>query len=218
MTITAITCTYQRPAALALCRAYMARQTRQPDQWIILDGPEKMQEKVLTLCESGRIITDAVLFFEDDDLFRSDWIEWCVAQLAKGYDLVGEGNAVYYHVGHRWWSECRNVRHAALCQTAIKTTLLPVLANCIRSSDHPFFDTLIWRVNCNKFLAMPANPTQRRVIGIKGIKGEGGTTGYSGEHREAAPAGTHADPSLLRLWQWAGPDAANYSKFKESTS
>lgn len=213
MTITAITCTYQRPRAMELCRKYMARQTRQPDQWIILDGPDRMQKKVLDCIERGEIKGEVVVWFEDDDWVRADWLAWCHDQIAKGYECVGEGMAVYYNVSKRWWSECRNVRHAALCQTAVHRDLLEPVANVIKSYDWPFFDVRIWNVECNKHLFLPKTPAERRVVGIKGIKGDGGSHGYSGEHRDVLPQGTHADPSMLQLHKWVGRDALNYSQF-----
>lgn len=213
MTVTAITCTYRRPAAMELCLPMMARQTRKPEQWLVLDGPEPMRLKVLRAIEENRIEGEAIVFFEDDDHFRPDWIEWVVGRLEAGYDVAGEGNAAYYHVGHRWWSYCHNKRHAALCQTAITAEVLPFLANVIKSYDSPFFDTRLWEFGGNKTLALPKDASERRVIGIKGIKGEDGATGYSGEHRQALPEGVRADPSLLQLWRWLGDEAENYSKF-----
>lgn len=209
MKVTAITCTYQRPEAFALCEKYLKRQTRQPDQWLVLDGPEAMRQKVRDCIE--RIEGDIVVFVEDDDHYRPDWIESCVAKVEEGYDLVGEGLAVYYHVGHRWWSECRNVRHAALCQTAISRLMLEPLYNVIDCFDSPFFDTRLWQLECNKHLALPNSSKDRRVIGIKGMPGK---QGYSTEHGQIMPRGVNADPSLLKLWRWIGQDAEVYSPFK----
>lgn len=215
MKITALTCTYQRPDALELCHRYVARQTRPPDQHLILDGPEPMRIKVLNAIQGDEIEGDIIAFIEDDDLYRADWLEWLEMQFNKGYDMVGEGNAVYYHVGNRWWSECHNVRHAALCQTALTKDMLPVLANVIQAYDSPFFDVRIWQVDCSKRLMLPKTPGDRHVIGIKGILSAGRVPGYSGEHRDILPAGTNADPSLLQLWRWAGQDAAAYSRFRD---
>lgn len=210
MNVTAITCTYQRPAAMALCEVYLKRQTRVPWQWLVLDGPEPMPKKILRAIQTNQISGDVVAFVEDDDWFRDDWIEWGAGMIAKGYDLVGEGMAVYYNVRRRWWSECRNVRHAALCQTIVSRDMLESIANVIQCFDSPFFDTRIWPLECSKFLALPKSPAERRVVGIKGMPG---LTGYSSEHRQVA--GAKADPSLLQLWKWIGQDAANYTQFNK---
>lgn len=214
MKLTAITCTYQRPAAFALCQRMMKRQTRQPDQWLVLDGPESMQQKVLAAIEAGRIEGEAIAFVEDDDWYRPDWLEWGERELARGFDIVGEGNAVYYHVGRRWWSECHNIRHAALCQTVVHREMLEIIANIVKSTDCPFIDVRLWAVEAGRKLFLPRTPAERHVVGIKGIRGVGGAFGYSGEHQATMPKGVHIDPSLMQLWKWIASDAANYSGFK----
>lgn len=211
MKITAITCTFNRPEAMALCTKYVERQTRKPDQWLILDGPEPMPQKILSAIEGGRIEGDVIAFMEDDDFFRADWLEWVTGGIERGYEIIGEGHAVYYQVRHRWWSECRNVRHAALVQTAIHRDLLEETANVIRSYKSPFFDTRLWQLDANKFLALPETNKDRRVVGIKGMYG---AAGYSGEHAAVLPEGTHPDPSMIQLWRWIGPDANAYLNFK----
>lgn len=215
MKLTAITCTHERPAAFDLCRTYVLRQTRPADQWLVLDGPEPMQLKVLAAIEHGAIEGDAIVFAEDDDWFRADWFAWCEAQIEKGFELAGEGNIAYYNVRHRWWSECGNDKHAALCQTVLHRDLLPTLANVIKSFDSAFFDLRIWQVECSKRLFMPRRPEDRHLVGIKGITGTGGATGYSDEHRAVLPVETNPDPSLLQLWKWIGADAARYAGFYE---
>lgn len=210
MKLTAITATYNRPEAIAICRRYVERQTRPPDQWLVLDGPEPMPEKILAAIEGGRIEGEAVAFFEDDDWFRPDWLEWVEGAIKGGYEIVGEGNAVYYQVRNRWFSECKNVRHAALVQTAVHRDLLESVADVIRSYRSPFFDTRLWQLAANKFLALPKSPAERRVVGIKGMYG---SAGYSGEHNSFLPEGVSADPSALQLWRWIGADASNYLRF-----
>ena len=64
MKLTAVTATWQRPEAMALCRKYVERQSRQPDQWLILDGPERMGDKLLTAFASGAVEGDALVFVE----------------------------------------------------------------------------------------------------------------------------------------------------------
>jgi hypothetical protein len=210
--LTAVTATWQRPEAMALCRKYVERQSRQPDQWLILDGPGRMGDKLLTAFASGAVEGDALVFVEDDDYYFPGWFRWCERHLERGYDIVGQGNALYYNVRHRWWSNCANTRHASLCQTAISCRLLePACAcNIIKAYDNQFFDTRIWRLNVNKYLHL-AQDGERMAIGIKGMPG---TAGYSAEHKQELPPLAHADPSLLKLWQLIGAEAKNYAAFK----
>lgn len=209
MKITALTCTYQRPEAFELCKKWMARQTRQPDQWLILDGPEPMREKVVQAIEKNLIEGDAVVFWEDDDFYKATWIEWCEKYLSK-YEIVGQGLALYYHVGRRWWSCCGNTRHASLCQTAIQRSMLKPLAILIKAFDNQFFDTRLWRLERTRYLHLPTTEPERLVIGMKGLSG---TVGYSHEHKTVIPPKVNLDPALVKLWSLMAKDATNYSKF-----
>ena len=204
MKITALTCTFQRPQAFELCKMYVARQTRQPDQWLILDGPEPMTEKVLKAFRENLITGDAVIFAEDDDWFDPKWFAWCAERLEK-YDIVGQGFALYYNVAQRWWSDCWNRRHASLCQTAIRSEMFDRLCNVIEAFDNQWFDTRLWRLECRRFLDLPRE--NKLVIGIKGMPG---MRGYSREHRKAALHEVHPDPSMAKLWQLIGQDAEAY--------
>lgn len=210
MRITALTCTFERPEAFALCKKYLAQQTRQPDQWLVLDGPDPMIKKVLDAIEGNKIEGDAVVVIEDDDAYSPDWIRWCSANL-QTFDLVGEAMAFYYNVRQRWWSDCSNVRHASLCSTAFNRVMLESIVNIIRDYDCPWMDTLLWRVECRKFLHLPKT-RERRVIGIKGMPGK---SGYSGDHRKRHPVGSEDDPSMFKLWQMLGDNAEPYAKFYE---
>lgn len=209
MKLTALTCKADRPEAWRLCEKYLARQTRQPDQWLILDQDLPMREKVIAAIEMGAIEGDAVIFYEDDDYAFPGWFEWCEERLAKGYDIVGQGNALYYNVRQRWWSECLNTRHASLCQTAISRDMLEPLLNVAQAYDNQFFDTRLWRLEANRYLHLPEDG-ERLVIGIKGMPG---SAGYSTEHRKAAMHEVNGDRSLLKLWQILGDDAEAYAKF-----
>ena len=209
MHLTAITCTFGRPEALKLCHEYMRRQTRQPDKWIMLAGPEPMREKVRAALASGDTPEGAVAFWEDDDHYRQDWLEWSTGMIEAGYEMVGEGRAVYYNVARRWTMQCENRRHAALCATVVSTDILPGIINCIGAEATPFFDRRIWHLNCTKYLYVPGAPADRRVVGIKGMPG---TRGYSEEHGDM-PEWGKMDPGLERLQEWIGADAGAYAPY-----
>jgi len=230
MTITAITAACHRPEAWALCERYMARQTVKPDQWLVLDGDDpktvctmgqeyvfnadwvgrdNMPTKIIYALENNLIKGDAVVFWEYDDWYASNWIQTCIAGL-KNYDMFGEGDALYYNVKHRFWSSAGNARHASLCQTAIRRSLFDGLFNVCQSK-HPFFDTRLWQLNCRKWLFLPKDG-RRKLIGIKAMPGR---LGYSAEHAMKFPKEVRHDPSLFKLWQLIGDDAAAYLPFYE---
>ena len=210
MKLTAITATCPgREDAFELCKTYVARQTRQPDQWLVLDEPKPMHLKVADAIAQGKIEGDAVLFTEDDDHIDARWFAWCEDRLAKGYDLVGQGNALFYNVAHRWWSNCSNVRHASLCQTAIRRTLLPQVYNICVDFGCPWIDVQLWNIECRKYLHLPKEG-ESLVIGIKGLCG---AKGYSREHRQVNYEGNAPDLDLAKLRSLIGDDAMLYEKF-----
>jgi hypothetical protein len=226
MKITALTAHCDRPEAWKLCEKYMARQTRASDQWLVIDSSpepitpsiacdyhhrpdlEKMSDKVLWAIKENLIQGDAVVFWENDDWYHPEWIEWCERYLPQ-YDIVGQGLALYYHAGQRWWSDCKNARHASLCQTAIRRELLPFLTNLIKGFDNQFFDTRLWRLDKRRYLDMPDH-AHRLVVGMKGLPGK---LGYSQEHRPEIPTNVKIDPSLFVLWKLIGQDAEAYLPF-----
>lgn len=206
MKLTAITCTTpERGEAMELCRLYVARQTRPPDQWLILDGPEPMQNKLATAIAEGKVEGDYIIFAEDDDWFSPHWFKWCEDKLAKGFDMVGQGNALYYSVAFRWWSNCGNVRHASLCQTAIRAKLLAHVWNIITDFNCPWIDVQLWNVDCNKYLHLPSEK-EMLLVGIKGL-----CKGYSREHRQVAGDLNKVDYDLSKLRELIGSDAENYA-------
>jgi hypothetical protein len=168
-----------------------------------------MSSKVCEALRSSATGT-GIIFVEDDDYYRPGWLAWCEAKLQKGYDIVGQGNALFYNVAQRWWSDCNNVRHASLCETAISSRLFERAITVIEGFDNQWFDTRLWRLECNRFLDLPKEPKDKLVIGIKGMPG---TSGYSREHRKADRRYVNQDPSLLKLWQVLGEDALAYAPF-----
>src|SRR6478735_6684213 len=140
MKITCVTPACKRPEAWVLSEGYMRRQTRQPDQWIVLDnddpptkctmgqqviylpgartpGSVDMINKLKEAFAPGIITGDVVIFWENDDWYAPNWIETCAKEL-ETCQLFGEGRAHYYNVRERWWFQHANMDHASLCATA----------------------------------------------------------------------------------------------------
>lgn len=214
MKITAITATTpERHEAFALCKKFVARQTRQPDQWLVLDGPEPMHQKLAGAISQNRIEGDCILFTEDDDWFGPGWFSWCERNMERGFDIVGQGRALFYNVRHRWWNNCGNVRHASLCQTAITNRLLPHVYNIIEDFGCPWIDVQLWNIEARKYLHLPKEE-EMLLIGIKGLCGSGG---YSREHRmvNGAQDDNKPDYDISKLRSLIGDDADIYSRFFE---
>ncbi len=232
MKITAITATCHRPEAWALCEKYMAYQTRQPDQWLVLDddatptvctmgqeyhywpelaGKGSMTKKIKRAIQTQLIKGDIIIIWENDDWYAPTYIAWCEQQLAR-YSLIGEGRALYYNVQHRWWFDHGNMQHASLCSTAMTKHVLPHLLRQCFKSDDPFIDDRLWK-NCNlpKMVFDPLKTKQRLTIGIKSMPGR---KGYGSGHDKDSGWAIR-DPGMDKLRELLGPTAENYAGFYE---
>lgn len=225
MKLTTITCTGDRPEAFALCEKYLASQTVQPAQMLVLDdgevptictlgqqyiyvphlrGKGSMVQKLRLALVGNLIKGDALVFWEDDDAYAPIWLEWCASKLAQ-FDLVGEGRAIYYNVQKRWWFEHANMQHASLCSTAMTRTMFPSLLRETANTE-PFIDSRIWRYPVRKRVF---DNSPRLVIGIKGMPGRGG---YGGGHKPHDPS-ERADKDLDFLQTLIGDAGKAYAPF-----
>lgn len=169
--ITAITCTGGRPEAFGLCCEYIGRQTRKPDQWIIVDDgqphmagrsfystsripfeyirrePQPGEGHTLRqnlLAAIPHIEFDKIVFFEDDDWYSPLFIE-SFAEKLETFSLVGEYPAKYYNVRTGRYRVCKNNGdRASLCQTGIRAEFLDRLIWQINSKDSHFVDHRLW--------------------------------------------------------------------------
>jgi len=225
--LTLLTPTSDRPQALQLCVQWMAAQTfEEPIQWVIVDDGEKHTtldlsplddrftvEKIdkprsrsAPLSFRGNMATglmraehDRLLFIEDDDHYKPDWLQYCWDQFEEGADLVGETRARYYHVPNRRFAQLSNRNHASLCSTGISRRLFGWLDKRLRLRGGTFIDIDLWKASHRKSIT-----DSRLVTGMKGLPGRSGIgTGHRfGEHR-----GRH-DPHGSQLRKWVGDSAA----------
>lgn len=229
MRVSVLTPTCDRPIAFALTEKYIARQTRQPDEWIVADGGA-----AATLCTMGQIHVhrprargaanfannllngiasatgDLMIVCEDDDWLRPDHIER-MAAAAELFPLVGaEEIQNYYNVAHRCWRRFNNFG-ASMCQTAIRRELWPSFADMIRSCikrNSYGIDTLFWRSVPREKWGIVGEMT---VLGIKGLPGSAGLgIGHRPEGSKWVP-----DRNLKQLRAWIGADAALYESFQK---
>lgn len=240
-TISLITCTGSRPEALALCEKYISDQTFQGDiEWIIVDdsskqlpanrvikegpdgnafsllaikyfrGPRKWEEGLNTqrfnMEEAIKHVKGSYVFFwEDDDCYKADYIE-TMLDLLKYADIAGEAKSKYYHLGMPGYKEMHNYRHASLCQTAIKKSVLPLVKEAIDSGEL-YFDIHLWRNVQEKRIPYILLAESNLVIGIKGMPGRAGI-GVGHKNKDYL-----LDPGLVKLEEWCGEYASNYSQF-----
>lgn len=213
MNISVITPTCNRPAGIRHLVDYMARQTVQPTEWLICNGGDKLgfPNEIHDPMPSGAgnlannlsnglsaATGDVIIIMEDDDWYDARHIETCLKHL-QNHEATGDQTLRYYNLERKSWRVMTN-RGAALCQTAFKRSMLPVMQSAIgRAIKHGNYsiDAYFWQ--------SVKSPTHNdhTVVGIKGLQGQ---RGLGIGHR---PDGNWTrDENKLR--QWIGDDALRY--------
>jgi hypothetical protein len=238
--VSVITPTCDRPAGLALTERWMARQTRQPDEWIVVDGgtrPLILSSYTTARHPAQHIIRrpggvgaenfvrnllagldaaqgDQILFWEDDDYYAPTHLAATVALLdSPGVQLVGDPVQRYYHVGARRWRIYQN-KGSSLCQTGMAREALPwcreVLQACLDTSSYGV-DGRLWV----PMLCGTMRGTLRALQTVVGIKGVPGQVGLGVGHRAPIVSKWTADTQLTTLRTWIGADADVYAPYHQ---
>lgn len=224
MTVSVITPTCDRPVGLALAERWMARQTRQPDEWIVADGgryaavctqgqrhlhkaaPAGLQNFTSNLLRAiESVIGDIVVIVEDDDWYAHTHLETLVSRLEAGAGLIaGDDEQCYYNVDRRCFRVFQNTG-ASLCQTAFVRALLPAfeqtVLRCARTASYGV-DAAFWKGIPREQWTLERH---RTVIGTKGLPGQPGLG--IGHRPDTAWTG---DADLRQLASWVGPDIDAY--------
>ncbi len=221
MKVTVITPTADRPAAWPLAERWMARQTRQPDQWIVADdgvapapltaGQQHVRRQrketggaslaMNLLAAIQHVRGGVVLVMEDDDYYRPDHIAVCVERLRK-HRAVGCTRLTYTTDRPRPSPRIRKSR-AAQCTTANRAECRPPLqqaAHGALAQGIYHVDRLFWQQ-----VGTAGLHEQETVIGIKGLDG---MPGIGIGHRPGP--GWHPDAGGKKLREWVGSDAEAY--------
>jgi hypothetical protein len=222
--ISLLTCTGDRPRLFKRLEGWMARQSLEWTNWIVVDDGTRPTTCTLGqrhirlepglspsasfarnlevgLREQARLGgSDFVFFIEDDDWYGPHHLASLWIALTR-HELVGESFSRYYNVSELSYHFCSNANHAALCATAIRATLIPQIVSLIDERDI-YFDRRIWRrLDCSKHL----QPTRHCV----GLKGQAGRPGLGWGHR---PSNFIPDPQAIVLKEWLGGDASDALK------
>ena len=201
MKISVITPTGGRALSFKLCELWMSRQTRQPDEWIVVDdypiptectmgqtiirrkpfwSPNAGVTLVKNLIEALKVVTgDIIIIIEDDDWYHPDYIKTVAQKFERPMEenrfphLVGSAISLYYNVKNCYYLFFNNINHTGLCSTSFSSKLIPQV-NILANyfSDAIWFDAELWKYSrCNKLTFFSKNPL---VIGIKGMPGRHG--------------------------------------------
>lgn len=220
--LTVITPTGGRPEAFALCEKWVARQTLQPDEWLVVDDcdpPTKMtmRQRVIrptSLWAGGNtqfrnmillleaVKTELVVVVEDDDYVGPRYLEQQVQRLEQA-PLTGETPSRYFNVHFRTYRQWNNTEQASFCQTAFRSCMIPHIIQLCHAER--WLDLNLWQ-NFGKSHGYLSRGDQ--VVGIKGMPGRGGVTVRA--HAMAHSAGWQSDPDMQVLRQWIGKDCDEY--------
>jgi len=222
--ITAITPTGDRPLAFELCQQWMANQTRQPDQWLVIDdGKVAMElEQPLPMMQYVRrepqiddpkhtlilnmqialplITGNKVIVIEDDDYYAPSYIEEMSNRLDQ-HEIVGIMRAKYYHLPSGGYFQCDNTTHASLAETGFRVSVTPEFSEIWDGNGgSSLLDFRLWhkvgRARGLLFIDID-NPLYLSIKGLPGRTGIGG--GHTSDFYGSTNKDT-ADRAILRKW------------------
>lgn len=221
--ITCLTPTGDRTGPFSLARIWMARQTVQPDQWLVIDDgftpmPMELREGLdyirrkptsgegHTLVKNMKfalphIKGDVILIIEDDDWYGDKYIEMMCEHL-KSHDLVGEGCSRYYHVSAMKYVRLQNREHTSLCQTGFNRILLPMFEQALDGD--PYIDMRFWLDKARNygFLFYDTNDALKLHCSLKGLNGRPGIgTGHNRKENYY-----RQDSGYKMLKRWVGEE------------
>lgn len=159
-------------------------------QWIVSDGgtdrakcklgqthllneplscPNPTADFIRNLTEGLKVAKhDIIFFYEDDDWHSPDYFTQTVELFKHGADIVGEGCARYYYIPTFKYRLHGNMKHASLCQTALRGKMRERLRTLLEEADTPFLDLELWKHAQRKDLAYVASESIN-CVGLKGL-------------------------------------------------
>lgn len=179
-----------RPEFLNHCKWMIENQSMKPDFWMIVDYDPKSDQCDIT--QRYRLAYhkldgkgfDCVLFMENDDYYRPEYIETMINNwIQKGKpDLFGIAYTYYYHIGLNKYVKFDHPLRASMMNTLMKTDL--VINWC--PDNYPYTDAHLWKSIKNRVTFVPEKHIS---LGIKhGIGMNGGNY-----HRTKLDRYTHDD-------------------------
>ncbi len=148
------------------------------------------------------VVYDKVLFVEDDDWYSSSYVSE-MANCLGFTDIVGETRAHYYHIPTKRYRILDNLSHASLCQTGIRSSLLPLVQQICNERKNSFIDVRLWE-------NFRGSRSLRRTVNCIGIKGLPGRAGIGIGHRPLLGGGWSTDIDNSVLKSWIGEDYRLY--------
>ena len=173
--LTVITPTGDRPIPFSLCRRWMARQTIQPLEWLVVDdGIVPLPEEQRTGCtylrrERGagepahtlplnllvalqHIKSKYIVIMEDDDWYAPNYLEAMLSIMPRSaLGVVGQDHTFYYRLEERAYIQASvpSNHRASLCATGFVAGFIPVVAAVCHNAakqGNGFVDLFMWDV------------------------------------------------------------------------
>lgn len=234
--LTLITPTHDRPVAFDLCQKYMERQTYSGEiQWIVADGGDTPvscrlgQTHVRTnpvdrgvesfrknYVEALKLIKhDRVVFIEDDELYKPDYLKRLNELFDTDVDAVGQARPRYYNVRYRKFMIHSNaVRRTSLCQSGFRSHCIQPMIDWLTVQRSPIYlDSHLYR-HLSQFNIKRVNldPESTLVVAMKGVTG---SAGVGIGHQKKSNGILFDDPHGVILREWCGDDAVHYEGMYE---
>lgn len=228
--ISVVTATGDKPLAFSLCVRWMLKQTRKPDQWIVVDDGntpideqdikdipfltyirrEPAETRTASFLGNWReglenCIGNKIIIVEDDEYYASRYIE-TMAKMLNGYEIIGITRSRYYNIASTWYKRIPNIDHASWAQTAFSARLMPDVMDLLCGNES--LDLRLWK----KILAenIPHKLFDDNEYLFVAIKGLPGRPGFGGAHRIKRVM----DSSLKQLREWM-PDIEDFNLYRE---
>lgn len=173
----------RRGIFLEQLKKYMAAQTRQPDEWIVVDqsvyagkiGVKDLTKRVRIGCTMAKERgCDVVLIMEDDDWYDPNYIEFMVHNWHRcgKPELFGIGYTLYFHISGKYWHSPHAGR-ASLMSTLIRLDALDKFKWC--DDSYIWLDIALWQQLKGKTI----EPVKHYSVGIKHGIGDTGGVGHN---------------------------------------
>lgn len=234
--VSLITITANRPFCFNICERWLSRMLenyRGEAQLIVVDGGEERVKPTLgqeyyqlpfeptplvsfwnNLEEALKHVKHNIVgFIEDDDYYSPFFLARTLALFSKKFraNIVGEGNARYWHVPSRSYVANNNKHHASLCQTFLGGPMVDAFRKVAASRSGPYLDMVIWRLpSAVRVVELSPQPW---CVGMKGMPGRGG---FVPGHKEGWYR--NRDVSGDKLRSWIGADAELYLEMSENAA
>ena len=196
-----------REEFLNIAKQYIERQTVKPHIIKIVDFKPKTNDLDITMryrigYEEIRNQCDIVFFWEDDDWYREDYLEWMISMWNEHGcpKLFGVSESHFYHIDEHY-IKINHPRRACMYNTMVRSDLDIMWA----VDKYRFMDMVLW----NKHRGVLVNYDEVRSVGIKhGI-------GMPGSHNHKNFIGwpLHGKLAKEKFVSLIGEDHKRYASF-----